>query len=71
MKTIRLILDEQQTEHLRSHDAQFAVIVPGSYPDAAGKAVLHLVPIDKETADQAIAVALGKMVAKPQRKASA
>lgn len=64
MKTIRIILDETQTECLRSQGADFAVIVPGSHPDAAGKAVLHLVPIDKPTADAAIAVALGKATAR-------
>lgn len=58
MKTTRLILDATQTECLRAAGVTFAVVVPGSYPDAGGKAVLHLVPIDKPTADRAIAVAL-------------
>lgn len=56
----RLVLTEGQSEHLRAEGVNFAIVAPGSYPTATGRAVLHLLSIDKKAAEDAIAVALGK-----------
>lgn len=68
MKTARLILTPEQTQLLAMQGVTFGVIAPGSHPDAAGVSVLHIVPIDKPTADSAISVALGQATARKKRQ---
>ena len=61
---LRLVLDAEQSAACRAvldgHPAGVAVLGLGSYPDAAGKVVLYLIPASVELASDAIAVAMGE-----------
>ncbi|MDB6078367.1 MAG: hypothetical protein JWO82_2114 [Akkermansiaceae bacterium] len=63
----RLVLTTQQSEYLDKVGPHFAVVTIGSYPDAAGLRVLHLVECSKEVAEAACSVALGEATARRLR----
>ncbi len=59
-KPERIVLTEQQSEHIRQSGVRFAIIHPGSYPATVGRWVVDLIPCDEGTAVKACEVALGR-----------
>ena len=64
MKPLRLVLTEEQSACIRESGIRFAVMGPGSYPSATGRAVLYLFECDQETAAAACDVGMGLSKAK-------
>ena len=56
---IRIILGETASKALLEAGECFLIVGKGSYPDSPGRMVIHCVPVPKDQADAACAVALG------------
>jgi hypothetical protein len=69
-KPLRLVLTEEQSACIRESGITFAVMGPGSYPGATGRAVLYLFECTQDGARGACEVAMGESTARRIRHAT-
>lgn len=63
-QTIKIILTEEQSRIIHAAgEGAFQIIGRGSWPESVGRYVLHLAPVDWQTAIDASEVLLGRMKA--------
>lgn len=68
LKPVRIILSQAASDAIASAGECALVIGRGSYPDAVGRMVLHIIPCTMKQAADAIAVALGEAKVTRPRK---
>ena len=68
-KHTRILLSQAASRHLSATgERAFVVVSRGSYPDSAGRWVMHLLPCDVTAANAAVRVALGQSAERRKRQ---
>ena len=57
---LKILLSEQASAALLSAGECFVICGKSSHPEIAGRIVLHLLPLEKQLADQLCEIALGQ-----------